>query len=582
MPDQTTIIQELRERFPDIDVTEQETRDAVPTIWVDRDRVHDVLFWLKTDVPQPYRMLYDLTGIDERVRRVKPKQPDSDFTVVYQLLSFERNADVRIKVPLRTDRLSVRTVTDLWPNANWYEREVWDMFGIEAEGHSYLRRILLPPGWEGHPLRKDYPARATEMEPFTLLEDRLQEEEARLQFDPAAFGLLSSREGSDYMFLNLGPHHPGTHGLLRIVLQLDGEQIDDAVVDIGWHHRGAEKMAERQTFHTYIPYTDRVDYLAGVLNNLPYVLSVEKLCGIDVPLRAQVIRVMMCELFRIANHLVWFGTFGADVGAMSPVFFTFNDRERIFDIVEAVCGGRMHPSWFRIGGVAADLPKGWKEMVDDFLGYFPARIDEYDAMIARNSIFTGRTKGVGAYTTQSATEWGVTGPNLRATGLAWDLRKVRPYSSYDQFDFEVPTATEGDCYARTQVRLEEMRQSLRIIRQAANNMPEGNYKSDHPLTMPPRKEQTMVAIETLIDHFLSVSWGQPVPPGEAMLSIEGAKGNYGYYVISDGSNWPYRCHIRTASFPHMQTLPMLTRGLLLSDLITILGSIDFVLADVDR
>lgn len=242
----------------------------------------------------------------------------------------------------------------------------------------------------------------------------------------------------------------------------------------------------------------------------------------------------------------------------------------------------MHPSWFRIGGVAADLPKGWKEMVDDFLGYFPARIDEYDAMIARNSIFTGRTKGVGAYTTQSATEWGVTGPNLRATGLAWDLRKVRPYSSYDQFDFEVPTATEGDCYARTQVRLEEMRQSLRIIRQAANNMPEGNYKSDHPLTMPPRKEQTMVAIETLIDHFLSVSWGQPVPPGEAMLSIEGAKGNYGYYVISDGSNWPYRCHIRTASFPHMQTLPMLTRGLLLSDLITILGSIDFVLADVDR
>jgi len=264
------------------------------------------------------------------------------------------------------------------------------------------------------------------------------------------------------------------------------------------------------------------------------------------------------------------------------VFFTFNDRERAFDIVEAICGGRMHPQWFRIGGVANDLPNGWKDMIDDFLRYLPPRLDEYERMLTRTAIFKARTKGVGVYTTDSAIEWGVTGPNLRSTGFDWDLRKKRPYSSYDQFDFEVPTAAEGDSYARAVVRIEEMRQSLRIIEQAANNMPEGEYKSGHRLAMPPRKEGTMVAIETLINHFLSVSWGQPMPAGEAMVSTEAPKGNYGYYVISDGNPWAYRCRIRTASFPHIQTVPMLSRGLLISDLIAILGSIDFVLADVDR
>lgn len=576
------IISELRERFPEVGFTQQPAKDEIPTVWLDRDHVRDVLAYLKNEAAAPYKMLYDLAAIDERARREPADQPPTDFTVFYHLLSFERNSTIRLKVPLQGEYPSVKTITDIWPNANWYEREVWDMFGINVEGHPYLKRILNPPDWVGHPLRKEYPARATEMEGYKLPEDRQEEEEAELKLHPEDFGFARTSEDSDYMFLNFGPHHPGTHGLLRFYLQLDGEQIEDMAIDIGWHHRAAEKMAERQTFHTYIPYTDRVDYLAGVINNLPYVLSVEKLCGIDIPLRAQYIRVMLCELFRIQNHLVWFGTFGADVGALSPVFFTFNDRERIFDIVEAITGGRMHPSWFRIGGVASDLPNGWKEMVDDFIKYFPARIKEFDDMIARNSIFKARTKGVGVYTTESAIEWGVTGPNLRATGLDWDLRKKQPYSSYDKFDFEIPTATEGDAYARCVVRLEEMRQSLRIVEQAANNMPDGFYKSSHRLAMPPAKEETMQAIETLINHFLSVSWGQPVPAGEAVVFTEGAKGNYGYYVVSDGSTWPYRCHIRTASFPHIQSLPAISRGLLISDLISILGSIDYVLADVDR
>ena len=577
-----SVATELRERFPEVAFTEQQTADGVATLWLPGEHIQEVLSYLKRDADEPYAMLYDLTAIDERARRSPAKQPECDFSVAYHLLSFERNADIRLKVPLKGEYPSIPSVTAVWPNANWYEREVWDQFGIKIEGHPCLRRILNPQDWVGHPLRKEYPARATDMPGYELPEGKLELEEQELQFKPEEWGLARTTGDTDFMFLNLGPHHPGTHGLLRIVLQLDGEHIVDSVVDIGWHHRGAEKMAERQTFHTYIPYTDRIDYLSGVQNNLPYVLTVEKLAAIEVPERAQVIRVMMCELFRIASHLVYLGTYGSDVGAISPVFFTFNDRERVFDIVEAICGGRMHPSWFRIGGVASDLPEGWRELIESFLKYFPPRIDEFQNMIARNSIFKGRTKGVGVYTTESAIEWGVTGPNLRSTGLDWDLRKKRPYSSYDRFEFEVPTATEGDCYARALMRIEEMRQSLRIVEQAASNMPGGSYKSDSPLAMPPRKEQTMVAIETLIDHFLGVSWGQPIPMGEGMISTEAPKGNNGYYLVSDGSNYAYRCHIRTPSFPHLQTLPMLSRGLLVSDMIAILGSLDYVLADVDR
>jgi NADH-quinone oxidoreductase subunit C/D len=309
---------------------------------------------------------------------------------------------------------------------------------------------------------------------------------------------------------------------------------------------------------------------------------VEKLAGIEVPARAQVIRVMICELFRIISHLVFLGTFGTDLGAMSPVFFTFTDRERAFDIIEAICGGRMHPEWFRIGGVAEDLPKGWKGLVDDFVRYFPSRLREYDQMLVQNRIFRDRTIGVGPYTRDEAIAWGVTGPNLRATGMEWDFRKQRPYSMYDQFDFEIPTAESGDCFARTVVRMEEMRQSLRIVEQAANNMPDGPYKSDSPLAMPPRKEQTMVAIETLIHHFLAVSWGFPMPVGEAHAAIEAPKGYYGYYAVSDGGTHAYRMRIRTPSFAHLQTLPLLCRGFMVSDLLAILGSLDYVLADVDR
>ena len=576
-----TILQEIESRFGPDTIIPQQTRDDVPTFWVPSTTLVEVLRYLKS-AERPYRMLYDLTAIDERSRLQRAGQPKSDFTVVYHLLSFDRNEDVRIKVALEGESPSLPTVTTLWPAANWYEREVWDMFGIRFDGHPNLRRLLMPLTWQGHPLRKEHPARATEMGPFTLPDEKEDLEQSKLQFKPEEWGMKPGGEETDYMFLNLGPQHPGTHGILRIILQLDGEEIVDAVLDIGFHHRGAEKMAERQSWHTFIPYTDRVDYLGGVMNNLAYVLAVEKLAGITVPDRAQVIRVMMAELFRLASHLVWYGTFAQDVGAMSPVFYMFNDRERIFDIVQAVTGGRMHPSWFRIGGVREDLPKGWDKMVLDFLDYFRPRLGEYDEMVMRNRIFKARTMGVGKYTLDDAIEWGVTGPGLRACGFEWDFRKKRPYSGYDRFVFDIPTARHGDCYDRAVVRVEEMRQSARIIEQCVKRMPDGPYKSDHPLATPPLKERTMHDIETLITHFLGVTWGPVIPAGEAFFGIEATKGNNGYYLVSDGGTAAYRARVRTPSFPHLQMVPLISRGLMIPDLLAILGSIDYVLADLDR
>jgi len=577
-----TVLDELEERFPDGVLCREATRDRVPTLWVKAERVGDVLRYLKSGTSPRYEMLYDLTAVDERVRGHRAGVPRSDFTVVYHVVSLERNSDVRIKAPLVGDMPNLPSVTGVWRNANWYEREVWDMFGIRFEGHPHLRRILMPPTWQGHPLRKEHPARATEMGPFELSDEREEAEQEALRFRPEEWGLRRSRDESDFIFMNLGPQHPGTHGVLRLILQLDGEVIVDVVPDIGFHHRAAEKMGERQTWHTYIPYTDRVDYLGGVINNLAYLLSVECLAGITAPPRAQMIRVMLSELYRISNHLVWYGTFAQDIGAMSPVFYIFNDRERALNIAEAVTGARMHPAWFRIGGTAADLPKGWEVMVRDFVRYLRPKLDEYDKMVLRNSILRARTVDVGVMTREQALDWGVTGPMLRATGLAWDLRKRRPYSGYEQFEFEVPTAEAGDCFARAQVRVEEMRQSLRIIEQCADNMPEGAYKAEHPSVVPRKPDATMYDIETLITHFLNVSWGPIMPPGEAIISIEAAKGMHGYYLTSDGNTQSYRTRIRTPSFAHMQVLPDVVRGLTVPDLLAFIGSMDYVLSDVDR
>ncbi len=586
------VIRELVARFGEGAFQRQMTADGVPTLWVESGRILEVLRYLKTGVPQPYRMLYDLTAVDERLRKYRAGLPAADFTVVYHLLSIDRDiatrghGDVRLKVALQGPELSapphLPSCVSIFINANWYEREVWDLFGIVFDGHPNLRRIMLPPRWEGHPLRKDHPARATEFDPFVLDQMRQDLDQDALLFKPEEWGMKRGTDEQDFMFLNLGPNHPSAHGAFRIVLQLDGEEIVDCVPDIGYHHRGAEKMGERQSWHTYIPYTDRIDYLGGVMNNLPYVMALERLAGIEVPDRVKTIRVMLCEFFRITSHLLFYGTYCQDVGAMSPVFYMFVDRQKAYDVIEAITGFRMHPAWFRIGGVAHDLPQGWDKLVRDFCDYLPKRLDEYQKAALENGILVGRSRKVAAYGTAEAIDWGVTGPGLRATGCNYDLRKARPYSGYENFDFEVPTASNGDVYDRALVRVEEMRQSVRIIRQCLDNMPSGPYKADHPLTCPPPKERTLKDIETLITHFLGVTWGPVMPAGETFQMVEATKGINSYYLTSDGSTASYRTRIRTPSFAHLQQIPSAIRGQMVPDLIAYIASIDFVMADVDR
>ncbi len=591
-----SLAQILKEKFGEVLQQTSETSDML-TFHVVETRVKEVLRFLKMEAAPRYLRLDDLTAIDESERRgSKPyraytgtvgheilgderdrpvRETYPDYTLVYHLLSFDPPSRLRLKVGLTGKDPLTGTITDLWPSANWYEREVYDMFGIRFEGHPNLCRILNHHDWEGHPLRKSHPGRATEMGPYT--------QESARKYQPLDAGLfLKQKRDGDLLPLNVGPQHVGTHGLMRFIVSLDGEKIDDIALDIGYHHRGVEKIGERQSWHQFIPYTDRVDYFGGVANNLSYLHSVETLAGIKVPERAQFVRVMLSEFFRINNHLVWFGTYAHDVGAMTPTFYTFREREKLMDIIELITGGRLHPSWFRIGGLAANLPEGWKEAVDDFVSIFPGRLKEYEALITKNPIFKARTRGVGTLSLNDAMEWGVTGPNLRACGLEWDLRKKFPYSGYDNFKFEIPTATGGDCYARYLVRVEEMRQSLRIIEQAANQMPGGRYMTDDYRYSVPEKKDTLRDIESLIHHFINVTRGPKIPRGEAYTATEIARGEQGYYVVSDGLNMAYRMRIRAPGFANVQVMPLMAKDRLLSDLLAIIGSIDYILPDIDR
>ncbi|WP_082890263.1 NADH-quinone oxidoreductase subunit C/D [Halotalea alkalilenta] len=579
--DSAPVVQALMQRFGADRFHFQNTLTGMPVLWIAREDLLEVMRFLRQG-EHAFEMLFDLHAVDERLRGNRQGLPEADFTVFYFLTDLSRGRDLMLKVALAESDLRLPSLTPVWPSANWYEREVFDMFGIEFQGHPRLVRILMPPTWKGHPLRKDYPARATEFDPYSMTMEGQDKEQEALRFVPEEWGMKRGTDDQDYMFLNFGPNHPAAHGAFRIVLQLDGEELIDCVPDIGYHHRGAEKMAERQSWHSYIPYTDRIDYTGGVMNNLPYVLAVEKLAGIQVPDRAATIRVMMAEMFRINSHLLFLGTYYQDVGAMSPVFFTFTDRQKAYEVIEAITGFRMHPAWYRIGGVAHDLPKGWDRLVKNFLDWMPKRLNEYQRVMQDNAVFRDRTRDIAAYDTKEALEWGVTGPNLRATGFDFDARKQRPYSGYENFDFEVPLGTHGDIFDRGLMRIEEMRQSLRIIEQCLKHMPAGDFKADHPLTTPPPREKMKEHIETLITHFLQVSWGPVLKPNESFQMIEATKGLNSYYLTSDGSTVSYRTRIRTPSYPHLQHIPVLMRGGFVPDLIAHIASIDFVMADVDR
>ncbi|MBF8260826.1 MAG: nuoD [candidate division NC10 bacterium] len=384
------------------------------------------------------------------------------------------------------------------------------------------------------------------------------------------------------MTINMGPQHPSTHGVLRLVLELDGEVVVRCTPHIGYLHTGMEKIAESKRYQQVIPITDRMDYLAPLSNNLAYVLAVEKLMGIEVPPRAKVIRVMMTELTRIGSHLVWLGTHAIDIGAMSVFLYAFREREQILDMYEQVAGARMMSSYFRVGGLFADLPERFEETVRSFVTSFPDRLAEYEDLLTANPIWIQRTKGVGVIKPEDAVDLGMSGPNLRACGVPWDIRKSHPYSGYEQYSFEISRGTHGDVYDRYLCRIFEMRQSIAIVRQALERLPDGPIAVQDPKVTPPPKPMVKKSMEALIHHFLLWSEGFRTPVGEVYQSIESPKGEFGVYLVSDGSNIPYRVHFRAPSFVNLQALPRMAEGRLVADVVAIIGSIDIVLGEVDR
>ena len=385
------------------------------------------------------------------------------------------------------------------------------------------------------------------------------------------------------MVLNMGPQHPSTHGVLRVLLELDGENVVTSVPDIGYLHTGIEKSCEDKTYSQAITLTDRMDYLNPLGNNLVYCLAVEKLLGLEPPKRAQYIRVMMVELQRISSHLVWLGTHAIDMGAMSVMLYCFREREEILKIFERFAGQRMMTSYIRIGGVALQPPAGWREMVKKFVDMMPARIDEYEALLTENPIWQGRLKGVGYLPAETLVALSTTGPGLRAAGVNYDNRKMFPYSSYEEFDFAVPTRTESDCFARYLVRVAEMRESLKIIKQAMDKITDqGPIKADAPGIVPPQREKMKTEMEALIYHFKIFTEGFSPAPGEAYVAVESPRGELGCFVASDGSPKPLRVHFRSPSFINLQALPRMVKGQLIADTVACIGTIDIVLGEVDR
>jgi NADH-quinone oxidoreductase subunit D len=409
---------------------------------------------------------------------------------------------------------------------------------------------------------------------MTQLEEVTLDELRHLVSDRAITG--------ETMMLNMGPQHPATHGVLRLLLELDGEIVVNVIPDIGFLHTGIEKNMEAKTYQKAEVMTDRLDYLNTVGNNLAYCMAVEKLVDLDVPLRAQGLRVILTELQRIASHLVWIGTHALDLAAMSMFMYTFREREVILDILELVSGQRMMTTYFRPGGVWRDVPVEFETAVRDFIKMFPKRLDEYEGLLTRNPFILDRLLGIGKLTKEKALSFGVTGPILRATGVDWDLRKKRPYMGYEQYDFDVPVRTEGDNYARFLVRVQEMRESLKIVEQALNKLPLGPVRSDNRKFVPPPRSEIGVSMEALIHHFKLWTEGFDAPKGAIYSAVESPRGELGVYLEGDGGPKPYRIHMRTPSFENVGVIAEIAKGHLVADLIAIIGSIDFVLGDIDR
>ncbi len=500
------------------------------------------------------------------------------FDGIYQLYSIKHHHWFRLRVPV-SDGEALPSLADIHKGADWHERETYDLFGIPYDGHPDLRRILLTDNWHGHPLRKEYDHQFEPVwAPGTNVLQNVAEE-------GMAGHEAAGEDPAKTIVLNLGPQHPATHGVMRLAVELDGENIVGCVPHIGYLHTGIEKLSEHHNWTQNITHYARMDYLSPMNNELAYCLAVEKLLGVEVPKRAQYIRVLMSELTRIISHLVWLGTHAMDIGALTVFLYCFAEREKILEMYEAIGGQRMMTSYIRIGGVQDDMPESFPGMVEAWEKTFDSQLSIYHGLLTKNPIWRQRTMGIGVMDRDTSLSYGLSGPLARAVGIDWDLRRDNPYSSFEEFEFDIPVEQTGDVYARYLVRMEELRQSRRIVLQALKKIAEtepGTYVAEDYKLAPVPRDGINASIEELIHHFKYWTDGIWVPSGEAYGFIEASKGELGYFVVSDGTAHPQRVKIRGPSFSNLSAFPEMIKGHLIADVIATIGSIDIVLGEVDR
>lgn len=569
------LVDSLRREFGDAILAATACRGD-ETVTVGRDRLLDVLAHLHER--EGCEQLSDVVGVDY------PRRAER-FELNYLVRSWSRNERIRVKVDVPEDE-SVPSATGLWRSADWHEREVYDLFGVPFSGHPDLRRILCHHEFEGHALRKDYPIEqgqeCSRPEKLFADEDIARAARRASAMVTAAGGLAEEVHPSDLLTVNIGPSHPAMHGALRAEILLDGEIILEARTEIGYIHRCFEKEAEDHTWAQVMPYTDRLNYCSAMLNNSIYAAAVEKLLGVEATPRCQGIRVVVSELSRIIDHLVCVCANLVDIGALTNYWYLYNIRESLYESLEKLCGSRLTTNYARIGGLSHDLYPEFADEIRAKLRDLLVAHDDVMKLIARNRIFLDRTVGVGAISRADALSFGFTGPCLRATGLAWDLRKLAPYSGYEQYEFEIPTGTAGDTHDRIMVRMAEIVQSRSIVLQALDRLPDGPVNlDDRAITLPP-KRNVYGSIEGVMNQFKLVYEGVQVPAGEAYGFGEGANGELGFFAVSDGGGHPYRLKVRPPCFPIFSAYSFLIEGAMIPDAIAILGSLNIIAGELDR
>jgi NADH-quinone oxidoreductase subunit C/D len=563
--------QTLLDKFPKA-VTPAPDFRGEESLVVAREGLAEVLRFVYSQPDMAYRLLEDICGVDYPAREAR-------FEAVYHLYSLKAARHLRLKVRVGEEDPALPTATGIWKAADWFEREAFDQYGIRFEGHPNLRRILNHEDFVGHPLRKDYPIKKRQK---LTRPTNLGWEEGQSRGNGGNGNGPSGGE-PEWMVLNIGPAHPTMHGTLRVLARLEGETILEAAPEIGYLHRGFEKGSEHLMYQQVIPLTDRLNYVSAMMNNVGYCRAVEKLLGIEVSRRVQYIRVIVSELSRIIDHFVCIAANLVDMGALTPYWYCFRERENVYELLEALCGARLTTSYTRIGGLAHDLPAGWAERCRAYVRErIPRAIEETETLITKNRIFMDRTMGVGAISGEDALNWGFTGPCLRASGVPFDVRKANPYYDYDKFDFEIPVGSNGDTYDRYLVRMEEMRQSLRIVEQALDGLPEGPVSAqDRRISLPP-KEAVYTRFGSLVRHIKLIVDGILPPEGEVYSVTEAANGVLGFYIVSDGTKNPYRIKVRPPCFAIYQAIPQLTQGNMIADLIAIIGSLNIIAGELDR